>query len=470
MGNSVPYEPRRGYARPGEIDLPIPKPKSAESRPDVVPAPNRLSSTPLPIPAKPSSAEPWPDVAPAPNRLSSTPAPIPKPKSAESRPDVAPAPNRLSSTPLPIPKPKSAEPWPDVTPAPNRPSSAPPPVKDKINKINTVSAATAANRNKVSARFELLPDRKPQWNRIGLSAAAQLTALGLLLLAPLFFSQPMQTALKFDVVELMQPITQIEIPPETPPPPPKVKPKVRPPKPKPEVVPEPVVLSPKKPHVFLIIKPEPPKVRTLDAKPLEINSTFKETKITVEILQPAAPKEEVKVAAPSPASPAPVTVAAPLNNVQTGGFGNPNGLPGPENPNRAANINRAGSPLLPGGPGFGNGTGGARGIRGVAAADASNKNGLAAGGVNTHVDILDKPNPVYSTEARTLRIEGDVVLEVVFLASGQMQVSRVVSGLGHGLDEAAIQAAKQIRFRPAKRDGQPVDTPARVRIGFRLAG
>jgi len=63
-----------------------------------------------------------------------------------------------------------------------------------------------------------------------------------------------------------------------------------------------------------------------------------------------------------------------------------------------------------------------------------------------------------------------VVLEVIFLASGQMEVVRVVSGLGHGLDEAAIQAAKQIRFRPAKHDGQPIDFPARVRIAFRLAG
>ncbi len=392
---------------------------------------------------------------------------------------MPPVPNHLSSTrpgeiAPPILKPRSAEPWPDIAQVPIRLSSTPPSGKDtinrinRINRINTANTTNPVNRNKVSARFELLPDRKPQWGRIGVSAAAQLTALGLLLLAPLIFSQPMQTALKFDVVELMQPVTQIELPSKTPPPPPKVKPKVRPPEPKPVVEPEPVVLSPKQPHVFLVTKPEPPKVRTLEAKPLEINPTLKETRIVVEILPPVAPKEEVKVA-PNPGNPAPVTVAAPLNNVQTGGFGDPSGLPGTGNPNRAANINRAGSPLLPGGPGYGNGTGGARGIRGVAAAEASSKNGLAAAGATTRVDILDKPNPVYSTEARTLRIEGDVVLEVVFLASGQMQVTRVVSGLGHGLDEEAIQAAKQIRFRPAKRDGQPVDTPARVRIGFRLA-
>jgi TonB family protein len=49
-----------------------------------------------------------------------------------------------------------------------------------------------------------------------------------------------------------------------------------------------------------------------------------------------------------------------------------------------------------------------------------------------------------------------------------MQVTRVVTGLGFGLDEQAMEAAKRIRFTPAQRDGQPVDFPARVRIEFRL--
>jgi len=85
------------------------------------------------------------------------------------------------------------------------------------------------------------------------------------------------------------------------------------------------------------------------------------------------------------------------------------------------------------------------------------------------VDILDKPRPQYTTEGRNQRIEGDVVLDMVFLANGSVQVNRVISGLGHGLDEAAVRAAQEIKFKPAKRDGQPVDFPARVRIEFRLA-
>jgi hypothetical protein len=45
----------------------------------------------------------------------------------------------------------------------------------------------------------------------------------------------------------------------------------------------------------------------------------------------------------------------------------------------------------------------------------------------------------------------------------------VVKSLGHGLDQAAEQAATQIRFKPALRDGKPEDYPATLRIQFRLA-
>ena len=45
----------------------------------------------------------------------------------------------------------------------------------------------------------------------------------------------------------------------------------------------------------------------------------------------------------------------------------------------------------------------------------------------------------------------------------------VVKGLGHGLDEAAAAAARRIRFRPAERDGGPIDAAGAVRIRFQLA-
>jgi len=45
----------------------------------------------------------------------------------------------------------------------------------------------------------------------------------------------------------------------------------------------------------------------------------------------------------------------------------------------------------------------------------------------------------------------------------------VISGLGHGLDENAIRAAEQIRFKPAQRAGQPAASTATVHIVFQLA-
>jgi TonB family protein len=86
------------------------------------------------------------------------------------------------------------------------------------------------------------------------------------------------------------------------------------------------------------------------------------------------------------------------------------------------------------------------------------------------VEIVFKPAPEYTDEARAARIEGTVSLELEFTAAGEVRVLRVVRGLGHGLDEAARQAALRIRFKPAQSgNGQPVDSRATVHITFRLS-
>jgi TonB family protein len=87
----------------------------------------------------------------------------------------------------------------------------------------------------------------------------------------------------------------------------------------------------------------------------------------------------------------------------------------------------------------------------------------------TPAEIISKPNPVYTDEARSKKIEGEVLLEVVFEATGKIHVLRIVRGLGHGLDDAAVHAAEQIRFKPALKDGQPSDQTAVVHIIFQLA-
>ncbi len=278
----------------------------------------------------------------------------------------------------------------------------------------------AIGTKSIPARLAMLPEPKPRWDRIGLSAGVQLGIFGFLLIIPLLFPNQMKTALNLRPTELMQPVTLIPVAPE-PPPPPKIKPKVAP-EPKP-VEPEPVKLNPRQTHVFLAAKVEPPKVKSLDAKPVELNPVFEPVKIETPANQPKRPKDDVKVGVMSSGSAAPATVVAPVNKVQTGGFGDPNGVAGKGDPNKATNVNRLGSPALPGGPGYGNGTGGDKGIRGtvastgfgngtanpppapkrgalqstgfadqtVATPEAPKKKAATGEGATTPVDILEKP-------------------------------------------------------------------------------
>jgi len=87
----------------------------------------------------------------------------------------------------------------------------------------------------------------------------------------------------------------------------------------------------------------------------------------------------------------------------------------------------------------------------------------------TPLEIQFKPVPEYTEEARRRHIEGEVLLEMLFTATGEVRLLRVVRGLGYGLDEAAVAAAKQVRFVPASHDGLPVDSRAVVHIQFQLA-
>jgi TonB family protein len=94
---------------------------------------------------------------------------------------------------------------------------------------------------------------------------------------------------------------------------------------------------------------------------------------------------------------------------------------------------------------------------------------VASTGNETTVEVISHPTPEYTPEAKQLKIQGDVVLEVRFSADGRCHVIRVVRGLGHGLDEQAIRVAEATHFKPATRDGRPVDLTTYYRIDFQLA-
>lgn len=87
----------------------------------------------------------------------------------------------------------------------------------------------------------------------------------------------------------------------------------------------------------------------------------------------------------------------------------------------------------------------------------------------TELVVVFKPQPQYTSEAKQLRVQGDVILRVTFAADGHVVVQGVVHGLGHGLDEEARRVAEQIRFRPPTRNGQAVDITTNITITFQLA-
>src|SRR5580658_7446064 len=82
---------------------------------------------------------------------------------------------------------------------------------------------------------------------------------------------------------------------------------------------------------------------------------------------PVIPKQAVRTNVFSTGSSAAPTIARAPSQVQTGGFGDPNGIPAKAGQTKAVNIAALGSFDLPSGPGYGNGTGGAKGVPGVVA-------------------------------------------------------------------------------------------------------
>jgi TonB family protein len=336
--------------------------------------------------------------------------------------------------------------------------------------------------------FSLLPETRKPWTEFVFSTGAQALAIALIvwvrLLYPSVVSSPEHTFRSVQLVSTPVPVNhepqpvrqlpkptfvaQLDPPINTlrlPAPLPKTPPKV-------EDDPAPTVTAQKRPD------------------PLPINNA------------PVIPKEAVKTNVFSTGSSAAPTIARAPSQVQTGGFGDPNGVPAKASQGKAVNIAAAGSFDLPSGPGYGNGTGGAKGVPGVVASSgfgngtatpdnrprASTKvqaSGFASADVpaapTVHnrpaeiaakavpAEILSKPTPIYTQEAKSLRIEGEVLLEVILEASGNLHVVRVVRGLGHGLDDSAVKAAEQIHFKPAMRDGQPTDSTVVLHIIFQLA-
>jgi TonB family protein len=290
--------------------------------------------------------------------------------------------------------------------------------------------------------------------------------------------------------------------PTTPPPPPKVKlpepPKITPPEPpKLEVkldtpkinMPKPVIKPEVKPiqmeakvampvikaaRPSVVLAPQP-KAALTAAMPAQ-NNTVKASTAPVHLGQTFG-------VTPNPNATRPATVAAIGNPY--GGMNGPSVAPhgvvgstgignGLRSGSNAGVVGRVAQAGVPGGTGraptgyAGNGRVASAGIP-TAVVQAAPMQQATAAPAMTNIEVLSKPPVQYTSEARQLRIQGDVVLRVTFTAAGRVVVQGVTRGLGHGLDEEARKVAEQIRFKPATRNGQPVDSTTNITITFQLA-
>ncbi|HEY6847639.1 MAG TPA: TonB family protein [Terracidiphilus sp.] len=288
--------------------------------------------------------------------------------------------------------------------------------------------------------------------------------------------------------------------PTTPPPPPKVKlpepPKITPPQPpkvevkletpkinmpKPEPKPElkPVEMEAKvnlpavkaaKPAVVLAPQPKAALTAAMPAQnnlakastaPVHLGETFGVTP------NPNATRPATVAAIGNPYGGLQGPAVSPHGVVGSTGIGN-----GVKSGSNAGMVGKVASAGLPGGTGTANtgvtGKVASAGVPTAIVASAPVKQATAAPAM-TSIEVLSKPPVQYTNEARQLHIEGDVVLRVTFTAAGQVVVEGITRGLGHGLDEEARRVAQQIRFRPATRNGQAVDSTTTIRITFQLA-
>lgn len=336
--------------------------------------------------------------------------------------------------------------------------------------------------------FGLLPE--PEGRSVGFLASSIVNAT--ILAVVLYVGMTAKHVLEqhYEMTQLFVPnnpppmkVKQLPKPPVPPPPqqrPPKLELQPRQiemPKPKPE--PKPVQMEAKlitpqmnqsKPQIVLAPQPKAAMAAAMPAQ----DSTVKASTAPVHLGQTFG-------ATPNPNATRPATIASignPYGGMQgpaiaphgvVGSTGIGNGLKSGSNAGTPGRVASAG---IPGASGTGNqgnyGKVASAGIPAMTPVAATPK--MVAETVrSTEVEVLSKPAVRYTSEARQLHVEGDVVLSVTFLASGQVVVHGVIRGLGHGLDEEARRVAEQIRFRPATSNGHPVDFTTKITITFQLA-
>lgn len=179
---------------------------------------------------------------------------------------------------------------------------------------------------------------------------------------------------------------------------------------------------------------------------------------------PPPPPIQPSPVEPPPPVPAPPAVQAPVVSVPADPVTRP-GVPASNAPAPSVGPGTGGGAGTGAGGGLGEGRGG--GI-GPGTGGGTGGGPFRPGSGIEPPTVAREVRPSYTEEARRQGIEGDVVLEIVVLRDGRVGNVRVIRSLGAGLEQRAIEAVRQWRFNPARRQGQPVDVVVEVSVGFTL--
>ncbi|HSY37206.1 MAG TPA: energy transducer TonB [Acidobacteriaceae bacterium] len=139
--------------------------------------------------------------------------------------------------------------------------------------------------------------------------------------------------------------------------------------------------------------------------------------------------------------------------------------------NQMPNLGMPNSTLV--GHSLGNGTGtgiGSGNGSGIGPGSGGNTGGgvMHIGGGISRPVVLYQVEPEFSEEARKAKFSGSVTVYLYIEPDGTPSHVRVVQGVGMGLDEKAVEAVRQYRFKPAMKDGKPVRVDLYVAVNFQI--
>jgi periplasmic protein TonB len=134
-------------------------------------------------------------------------------------------------------------------------------------------------------------------------------------------------------------------------------------------------------------------------------------------------------------------------------------------------IGVANSPIIGMSMGNGSGTGlGSGNGSGLGPGSGGNTGGgprRIGGGVSAP-QVIFQVEPEFSEEARKAKVAGNVLVNLWVGTDGRPSHVRVIRGVGMGLDEKAVEAVKQYKFRPAMENGKPVLVELNIEVNFQI--